>query len=186
MTPEEKEDLIKILKNHSIEDDIKWFVVDRYKNILGFKTKPFVDKKGKEWKSLPVNQHPVYYANFNQKVSDWKTMIISIDDLQSKEIVTWSKCLDITINEKLNDVYDYIAEMLKTVTDGKAVCICDSYGNVIPGYVASVNREDKSFDFTTDNGKIMKLYFSDMWLNKSPFCDNGEGVLYISMNIRMK
>ena len=42
MTPEEKEDLIKILKNHSIEDDIKWFVVDRHKNILGFKTKPYV------------------------------------------------------------------------------------------------------------------------------------------------
>lgn len=88
MTPEEKADLIEILKNHSIEDDIKWFVVDRYKNILGFKTKPYVDKKGKEWKSLPVNQHPVYYTNFNQKVSDWKTMIISIDDLQSKEIIT--------------------------------------------------------------------------------------------------
>lgn len=29
MTQEEKEDLIEILKNHSIEDDIKWFVVDR-------------------------------------------------------------------------------------------------------------------------------------------------------------
>ena len=186
MTQEEKADLIEILKNHSIEDDIKWFVVDKYKNILGFKTKPFVDKKGKEWKSLPVNQHPVYYANFNQKVGDWKTMIISIDDLNSNSIDTWSKCLDITINEKLNDVYDSIADMLKTVLGGKAVCICDSYSNVIPGYVASVNREDKSFDFTTDNGKIMKLYFSDMWLSKSPFCDNGEGVLYISMNIRMK
>ena len=185
MTPEEKEDLIKILKNHSIEDDIKWFVVDRHKNILGFKTKPYVDKKGKEWKSLPVNQHPIYYANFNQKVSDWKTMIISIDDLQSKEIITWSKCLDITINEKLNDVYDAIAEMLKTVTDGKEIYICDSYANTIPGYVSNVNREDKSFDFTTDGGKIMKLYFSDMWLSKSPFCDTDDGDLYISMNVRL-
>lgn len=186
MTPEEKEDLIKIPKNHSIEDDIKWFVVDRHKNILGFKTKPYVDKKSKEWKSLPANQHPVYYANFNQKVGDWKTMIISIDDLQSKEIVTWSKYLDITINEKLNDVYDYIAEMLKTVLGGKAVCICDSYANVIPGYVSNVNREDKSFDFTTDDGKIMKLYFSDMWLSESPFCDTGDGDLYISINIRLQ
>lgn len=185
MTPEEKEDLIKILKNHSIEDDIKWFVVDRHKNILGFKTKPFVDKKGKEWKSLPVNQHPVYYANFNQKVSDWKTMIISIDDLQSKEIITWSKYLDTTINEKLNDVYDAIAEMLKTVTSGKGIYICDSYANVIKGYVSNVNREDKSFDFTTYNGKIMKLYFSDMWLNKSPFCNTDDGDLYISMNVRL-
>lgn len=185
MTQKEKEDLIEILKNHSIEDGIKWFVVDRYKNILGFKTKPFVDKKGKEWKSLD-NQHPIWYANFNQKVSDWKTMIISIDDLQSKEIVTWSKYLDITINEKLNDVYDSIADMLKTVLGGKAVYICDSYSNVIPGYVASVNREDKRFDFTTDDGEIKTLHFQDMYLGKSPFCDNGEGVLYISMNIRMK
>ena len=185
MTQKEKEDLIKILKNHSIEDDIKWFVVDRHKNILGFKIKPFVDKKGKEWKSLPVNQHPVYYANFNQKVSDWKTMIISIDDLISKKIVTWSKYLNITINEKLIGVYDSIAEMLKTVTDGKAVCICDSYANVIPGYVSNVNREDKSFDFTTDGGKIMKLYFSDMWLSKSPFCNTDDGDLYISMNVRL-
>lgn len=39
MTQEEKTNLIEILKNRSIEDDIKWFVVDRYKNILGFKTK---------------------------------------------------------------------------------------------------------------------------------------------------
>lgn len=185
MTPEEKEDLIKILKNHSIEDDIKWFVVDKHKNILGFKTKPFVDKKGKEWKSLLVNQHPVYYANFNQKVSDWKTMIISIDDLQSKEIITWSKYLNITINEKLNDVYDAIAEMLKTVLGGKAVYICDSYANAIEGYVSNVNREDKSFDFTTDDGKIMKLYFSDMWLSKSPFCNTDDGDLYISMNVRL-
>lgn len=185
MKIEEKEDLIKILKTHSIEDDIKWFVVDKYKNILGFKTKPFVDKKSKEWKSLSVNQHPIYYANFNQKVSDWKTMIISIDDLQSKEIVTWSKYLDTTINEKLNDVYDAIAEMLKTVTSGKAVCICDSYANVIEGYVSNINREDKSFDFTTDDGKIMKLYFSDMWLSKSPFCNTDDGDLYISMNVRL-
>lgn len=189
MTQEEKADLIEILKNHSIEDDIKWFVVDRHKNILGFKTKPFVDKKSKEWKSLPVNQHPVYYANFNQKVSDWKTMIISIDDLQSKEIITWSKYLDITINEKLNDVYDAIAEMLNTVTSGKEIYICDSDANTIPGYVSNVNREDKSFDFTTDDGKIMKLHFSDMWLSKSPFCDTGGddgGDLYISMNVRLQ
>lgn len=188
MTQEEKADLIEILKNHSIEDDIKWFVVDRYKNILGFKTRPYVSKKSKEWKSLPVNQHPVYYANFNQKVSDWKTMIISIDDLQSKEIVTWSKYLDITINEKLNDVYDAIAEMLNTVTSGKEIYICDSDANTIPGYVSNVNREDKSFDFTTDDGKIMKLHFSDMWLSKSPFCDTGGdgGDLYISMNVRLQ
>lgn len=193
MTQEEKADLIEILKNHSIEDDIKWFVVDRHKNILGFKTRPYVSKKSKEWKSLPVNQHPVYYANFNQKVSDWKTMIISIDDLQSKEIVTWSKYLDITINEKLNDVYDAIAEMLNTVTSGKGIYICDSDANTIPGYVSNVNREDKSFDFTTDDGKIMKLYFSDMWLSKSPFCDTGGddgdgdgGDLYISMNVRLQ
>ena len=185
MTQKEKEDLIEILKNHSIENGIKWFVVDRYKNILGFKNKPYVDKTGKEWKSLPINQHPVYYSNFNQKVSDWKTMIISIDDLQSKEIVTWSKCLDITINEKLNDVYDAIAEMLKTVTWGKEIYICDSYANTIPGYVSNVNREDKSFDFITDDGKIMKLYFSDMWLSKSPFCDTDDGDLYISMNVRL-
>ena len=112
-------------------------------------------------------------------------MIISIDDLQSKEIVTWSKCLDITINEKLNDVYDYIAEMLNTVTGGKEIYICDSYANTIPGYVSNVNREDKSFDFTTDGGKIMKLYFSDMWLSKSPFCDTDDGDLYISMNVRL-
>lgn len=39
MTQKEKADLIEILKNHSIENDIKWFVVDRHKNILGFKTK---------------------------------------------------------------------------------------------------------------------------------------------------
>lgn len=185
MTQKEKEDLIEILKNHSIEDGIKWFVVDRYKNILGFKTKPFVDKKGKEWKS-PDNQHPIWYANFNQKVSDWKTMIISIDDLQSKEIVTWSKYLDITINEKLNDVYDAIAEMLKTVLGGKAVCICDSYANVIEGYVSDVNRENKYFDFTTDDGEIMTLYFHDMYLNKSPFVDTDDGDLYISMNTRLQ
>ena len=151
MTQKEKEDLIEMLKNHSIEDGIKWFVVDKYKNILGFKTKPYVDKKGKEWKSLPVNQHPVYYANFNQKVGDWKTMIISIDDLQSKEIVAWSKYQNIDIEEKLNAVYDSIAEQLKTALGGKAVCICDSYANVIKGYISDVNREDKSFDFTTDD-----------------------------------
>ena len=185
MTQKEKEDLIEILKNHSIENGIKWFVVDRYKNILGFKTKPFVDKKGKEWKSLD-NQHPIFYANFNQKVSDWKTIIINLDDLNSNSVDTWSKYLDITINEKLNDVYDSIADMLKTVLGGKAVCICDSYSNVMPGYVASVNREDKRFDFTTDDGEIKTLYFQDMYLSKSPFCDNGEGVLYISMNIRME
>lgn len=185
MTQKEKEDLIEILKNHSIENGIKWFVVDRYKNILGFKTKPFVDKKGKEWKSLD-NQHPIFYANFNQKVSDWKTIIINLDDLNSNSVDTWSKYLDITINEKLNDVYDSIADMLKTVLGGKAVCICDSYSNVMPGYVASVNREDKRFDFTTDDGEIKTLYFQDMYLGKSPFCDNGEGVLYISMNIRME
>ena len=39
--------------------------------------------------------------------------------------------------------------------------------------------------FTTDDGKIMKLYFSDMWLSKSPFCDNGDDDLYISMNVRL-
>lgn len=185
MTQKEKEDLIEILKNHSIEDDIKWFVVDRHKNILGFKTKPFVDKKGKEWKSLD-NQHPIWYANFNQKVSDWKTVIINLDDLQSKKIVTWSKYQNTDIEEKLNDVYDTIAEMLKTVLGGKGIYICDSYANIIPGYVASVNREDKSFDFTTDDGNIMKLYFSDMWLSKSPFCDDGDGDLYISMNVRLQ
>lgn len=185
MTQKEKEDLIEILKNYSIEDDIKWFVVDRYKNILGFKTKPYVDKKGKEWKS-PDNQHPIWYANFNQKVSDWKTIIINLDDLDSNSVDTWSKYLDITINEKLNGVYDSIAEMLKTVLGGKEVYICDSYANTIPGYVASVNREDKSFDFTTDDGKIMTLHFADMWLSKSPFCDNGDGDLYISMNVRLK
>ena len=186
MTPEEKEDLIEILKNHSIEDDIKWFVVDRHKNILGFKTKPYVDKKSKEWKSLPVNQHPVYYANFNQKVSDWKTMIISIDDLRSKEIVTWSKYQNIDIEEKLNAVYDSITEQLKTALGGKAVCICDSYANVIEGYVSSVDREDKSFDFITDDGKIMKLHFHDMYLNTSPFIDTDAGELYISMNTRLQ
>lgn len=181
MNLEEKADLIKILKKHNIEDDIKWFVVDKYKNILGFKNKPYVDKKSKEWKSPPCNQHPIWYANFNQKVSDWKSMVINIDDLQSKKIVTWSKYKNIDIEEKLNAVYDSIADMLKTVLGGKAVYICDSYANVIPGYVASVNREDKSFDFTTDDGKIMKLYFHDMYLSNSPFCDNGEGDLYISM-----
>lgn len=186
MTQKEKEDLIKILKNHSIEDDIKWFVVDKYKNILGFKTKPCVDKKGKEWKSLTVNQHPVYYANFNQKVSDWKTMIISIDDLQSKEIVTWSKYQNIDIEEKLNAVYDSIAEQLKTTLGGKAVCICDSYANVIKGYISDVNRENKYFDFTTDDGMIMTLYFHDMYLNKSPFVDTDDGELYISMNTRLQ
>lgn len=185
MTQEEKEDFIEILKNHSIENGIKWFVVDRYKNILGFKNKPYVDKTGKEWKSLPINQHPVYYSNFNQKVSDWKTMIISIDDLQSKEIVTWSKYQNIDIEEKLNSVYDSIAEQLKNALGGKAVYICDSYANVIKGYVSDVNRENKSFNFTTDNGKIMKLYFSDMWLSKSPFCDTDDGDLYISMNVRL-
>ena len=186
MTQEEKADLINILKNHSIEDGIKWFVVDRHKNILGFKTKPYVDKKGEEWKSLPVNQHPVYYANFNQKVGDWKTMIISIDDLQSKKIVAWSKYLDITINEKLIAVYDSIAEMLKTVTDGKKIYICDSYANVIEGYVSDVNRENKYFDFTTDDGEIMTLYFHDMYLNRSPFVDTDDGELYISMNVRLQ
>ena len=186
MTQEEKAGLIKILKKHSIEDDIKWFAVDKYGNILGFKTKPYVDKKGKEWKSPPCNQHPIWYASFNQKVSDWKTMVINIDDLTSNSVDTWSKFLHTTINEKLNDVYDSIAEMLKTVLGGKEVYICDSYANVIPGYVASVNRENKSFDFTTDDGKIMELYFADMWLSKSPFCDNGDGDLYISMNIRIK
>lgn len=185
MTQKEKEDLIEILKNHSIEDDIKWFVVDRHKNILGFKTKPFVDKKGKEQKSLD-NQHPIWYANFNQKVSDWKTMVINIDDLQSKKIVTWSKYLDITINEKLNDVYDAIAEQLKTALGGKAVCICDSYANVIEGYVSDVNRENKYFDFTTNDGMIMTLYFHDMYLNKSPFVDTDDGELYISMNTRLQ
>ena len=186
MTQKEKADLIEILKNHSIEDGIKWFVVDRYKNILGFKAKPYVDKKGKEWKSLPVNQHPVYYANFNQNVGDWKTMIISIDDLQSKDIVAWNVYLDITINEKLIDVYDSIAEMLKTVTSGKRIYICDSNANTIPGYVSNVNREDKSFDFTTDDGMIMTLYFHDMYLNRSPFVDTDAGVLYISMNTRLQ
>ena len=93
--------------------------------------------------------------------------------------------MDTTINEKLNDVYDAIAEMLKTVTSGKGIYICDSYANVIKGYVSNVNREDKSFDFTTYNGKIMKLYFSDMWLNKSPFCNTDDGDLYISMNVRL-
>ncbi len=186
MTQEEKAELINILKNHSIEDGIKWFVVDKYKNILGFKTKPFVDKKGKEWKSLPVNQHPVYYANFNQKVGDWKTMIISIDDLQSKEIVAWSKYQNIDIEEKLNAVYDSITEQLKTALGGKAVCICDSYANVTEGYVSDVNRENKYFNFTTDDGEIMTLYFRDMYLNKSPFYDTDDGDLYISMNVRLQ
>lgn len=185
MTQKEKEDLIEILKNHSIENGIKWFVVDRYKNILGFKTKPFVDKKGKEWKSSD-NQHPIWYANFNQKISDWKTMVINIDDLQSKKVTTWSKYQNIDIEEKLNDVFDSIVEMLRTVLGGKEVCICDSYANVIPGYIADVDTENKCFDFTTDEGKIMTLYFHDMYLSKSPFCDNGQGVLYISMNCKLK
>lgn len=182
MTQEEKADLIKILESHNIEDDIKWFAVDKHGNILGFKTKPYLDEKGKEWKSLPVNQHPIYYANFNKKVSDWKTMVINIDDLQSKEIVTWSKYQNIDIEEKLNAVFDSIAEMLKTVLGGKEVFLCDSYANIISGYVSSVNREDKSFDFTTDDAKIMRLPFADMWLSKSPFHDSGDGDLYISIN----
>lgn len=182
MTQEEKADLINILKNHSIEDGIKWFAVDKYGNILGFKNKPYIDEKGKEWKSSPCNQHPIWYANFNQKISDWKTMVINIDDLQSKEIVTWSKYQNIDIEEKLNAVYDSIAEQLKTALGGKEVFLCDSYANIIPGYIAAVNREDKSFDFTTDDAKIMRLPFADMWLSISPFHDNGDGDLYISIN----
>lgn len=185
MTQKEKEDLIEILKNHSIEDDIKWFVVDRHKNILGFKTKPYVDEKGKEWKS-PDNRHPIFYANFNQMISDWKTIIINLDDLNSNSVDTWSKCLNITINAKLNDVYNSITEMLKTVSGGKAVCICDSNAHIIEGYVSDVNRKDKSFDFTTDDGKIMTLYFYDMYLFKSPFFDYGEGDLYISMKCKLE
>ena len=127
-----------------------------------------------------------YYANFNQKINDWKTMIINIDDLQSKEVVTWSKYQNIDIEEKLNTLYDSIAEQLKPVLGGKAVCICDSYANVIEGYVSDVNREDKSFDFTTDAGMIMTLYFHDMYLNKSPFIDTDDGELYISMNTRLQ
>lgn len=38
----------------------------------------------------------------------------------------------------------------------------------------------------TDDGEVMKLYFSDMWLSKSPFCDTDDGDLYISMNIKLK
>lgn len=113
-------------------------------------------------------------------------MIISIDDLQSKEIVTWSKYQNIDIEEKLNAVYDSIAEQLKTTLGGKAVCICDSYANVIKGYISDVNRENKYFDFTTDDGMIMTLYFHDMYLNKSPFVDTDDGELYISMNTRLQ
>jgi len=54
MIHQEKENLIEILKTHNIEDGIKWFVVDKHSNILGFKTKPYIDKKSEEWKSLPV------------------------------------------------------------------------------------------------------------------------------------
>ena len=32
---------------------------------------------------------------------------------------------------------------------------------------------------------INLLYFSDMYLNKSPFVDTDDGDLYISMNVRL-
>lgn len=86
----------------------------------------------------------------------------------------------------MNAVYDSITEQLKTALGGKAVCICDSYANVTEGYVSDVNRENKYFNFTTDDGEIMTLYFRDMYLNKSPFYDTDDGDLYISMNVRLQ
>lgn len=187
MLIEDKKYLAMLLADKHIDDDIKWFAIDAFNNILAFKTKPVIDTKNDTWKSTN-NTQLVYYGRMilsKSKDNNWKKTLIHIDELNCEtETVEWDRKINHDINDSLENVWCYIKKMLQTVSKGKTVYLCCKYGDVLKGYIPFIN--DHSFDFTTDNGEMHTFYYSNMNLSHSPFYTSDSGDLYISMDIKLK